>query len=76
MSKKINREKMYFNKSKPRPKFVQMEVSPEFVENFAVMKVATRRFCSKSLWTYMYISTKEKTFCAKYWNGKKGFCPG
>ena len=46
--------KRYFNhKSKPRPKFVEMEVSPEFAENVVGMKVvATRRFCSKSLCTY------------------------
>ena len=67
-----NREKMYINWSRPKPKFEEMEVSPDFAENVVGMKVATRGFCSKSLWAYIL---KKNLFVQNIGNGKKFFVP-
>ena len=69
---KPKRDKMYVNWSVPRPKFVEFEVDPEFAEKIIGFKVATRRFCSTTLWTYIL---KNNLFVSTIGNGKKVFVP-
>ena len=57
---------------KPKPKFVELEVSPDFAEKIVGWKKATREFCSQSLWGYIQ---NKKLFVPNIGNGKKFFIP-
>ena len=51
---------------------LRWRVALNFTENVVGMKVATRGFCSKSLWAYIL---KKNLFVQNIGNGKKFFVP-
>ena len=71
MSKeKINREKMYFNHSKPE--FVKMEGSPKFYRKCCGNEGGNKRILQQES---LGLHSEEKPFCPKHWQRQKIFYP-
>ena len=64
--------KRFVHNGIPKPKYIEMEVSPDFAQNIIGFKKATREFCSKSLWGYIL---SRNLFVKTIGNGKNFFKP-